>query len=99
MSNKETPSKSSPKPFDWGLVEIFTGDGKGKTSAALGVTLRALGHNLRVYIVYFMQLHLFLLAITAAGVNLIVVGVIRYFSREEITFLKELLRFSRSRSI
>jgi cob(I)alamin adenosyltransferase len=38
-----------------GLVEIFTGDGKGKTSAALGVTLRALGHNLRVFIVYFMK--------------------------------------------
>jgi len=38
-----------------GLVEIFTGEGKGKTSAALGVTLRALGHGLRVYIVFFMK--------------------------------------------
>jgi cob(I)alamin adenosyltransferase len=38
-----------------GLVEIFTGNGKGKTSAALGVVLRALGHNLRVHIVYFMK--------------------------------------------
>jgi len=38
-----------------GLVEVFTGDGKGKTSAALGVVLRALGHGLKVFIVYFMK--------------------------------------------
>ena len=38
-----------------GLVEIFTGEGKGKTSAALGVIVRALGHGLRVYIVFFMK--------------------------------------------
>lgn len=37
------------------MVEVFTGDGKGKTSAALGMVLRALGHGLRVYIVFFMK--------------------------------------------
>lgn len=36
-------------------MEIFTGNGKGKTSAALGIVLRALGHGLRVHIVYFMK--------------------------------------------
>jgi len=36
-------------------VEIFTGNGKGKTSAALGVVMRALGHGLKVHIVYFMK--------------------------------------------
>jgi len=46
---------SSSEPLSRGLVYIFTGDGKGKTSAALGVILRALGHGLRVYIVYFMK--------------------------------------------
>ncbi len=38
-----------------GLVQIFTGDGKGKTSAALGVAIRALGHGLRVHITSFMK--------------------------------------------
>ncbi len=45
----------SPAPLSRGLVQVFTGDGKGKTSAALGVVLRALGHGLRVYIIYFMK--------------------------------------------
>ncbi|MFQ5996450.1 MAG: cob(I)yrinic acid a,c-diamide adenosyltransferase [Dehalococcoidales bacterium] len=40
---------------DKGLVQVFTGNGKGKTSAALGTVLRAVGHGLRVYIVFFMK--------------------------------------------
>jgi cob(I)alamin adenosyltransferase len=38
-----------------GLVQIFTGDGKGKTSAALGAAMRAAGHGLRVHITFFMK--------------------------------------------
>ncbi len=38
-----------------GLVQVFTGNGKGKTTAALGEVIRALGHGLRVYIVFFMK--------------------------------------------
>ncbi len=48
-------SSSSSEPFKRGLIQIFTGDGKGKTTAALGVMLRALGHGLRVCIVAFMK--------------------------------------------
>lgn len=38
-----------------GLVYVFAGDGKGKTSAALGVALRAAGHGLRTHITFFMK--------------------------------------------
>jgi cob(I)alamin adenosyltransferase len=44
-----------PQGLEKGLVEVFTGDGKGKTSASLGITLRAAGHGLRVFIVFFMK--------------------------------------------
>jgi len=38
-----------------GLVQVFTGNGKGKTTAALGTVLRAAGHGLKIYIVFFMK--------------------------------------------
>jgi len=38
-----------------GLIQVYTGSGKGKTTAALGLALRAAGHDLQVYIVQFMK--------------------------------------------
>ena len=36
-----------------GLVQVYTGDGKGKTTAAVGLAVRARGHNLKVCYIYF----------------------------------------------
>ena len=38
-----------------GLVHIYTGDGKGKTTAALGLAVRAAGWGCKVHIVFFMK--------------------------------------------
>lgn len=38
-----------------GLVQIFTGNGKGKTTAALGTILRAAGHGLKVSVIFFIK--------------------------------------------
>lgn len=38
-----------------GLIQIYTGNGKGKTTAALGLALRASGHGFTVRLIQFMK--------------------------------------------
>ncbi len=38
-----------------GLIIVYTGSGKGKTSASLGAALRALGHGWRVLLIQFFK--------------------------------------------
>ncbi len=49
MSNKQQDSVHQ------GLVQVYTGTGKGKTTAALGLGLRAAGHGFEVYMIQFMK--------------------------------------------
>ena len=45
----------SGKRLSKGYVQVYTGDGKGKTTACLGLALRAAGHGMRTYIGQFMK--------------------------------------------
>jgi len=38
-----------------GLVQVYTGNGKGKTTAAVGQAVRAMGRGLNVYIIQFLK--------------------------------------------
>ncbi|MGI6214809.1 MAG: cob(I)yrinic acid a,c-diamide adenosyltransferase [Christensenellales bacterium] len=37
------------------LLQVYTGDGKGKTTASMGAVLRMVGHNGKVFLVQFMK--------------------------------------------
>jgi cob(I)alamin adenosyltransferase len=38
-----------------GLIQVYTGDGKGKTTCALGLGLRAVGQGFKVFMVQFLK--------------------------------------------
>lgn len=47
--------KVAAKTVEKGLVIVHTGSGKGKTSAALGMAIRAIGHGMKVGVVQFVK--------------------------------------------
>lgn len=42
-------------PLSRGYVQVYTGEGKGKTTASLGQALRACGHGFKVLMIQFMK--------------------------------------------
>jgi cob(I)alamin adenosyltransferase len=55
LTEKLTKRELSSESAKLGLVQIFTGDGKGKTTAALGTAIRASGQGLKICIIFFMK--------------------------------------------
>ncbi|MDQ2052085.1 cob(I)yrinic acid a,c-diamide adenosyltransferase [Natronolimnohabitans sp. A-GB9] len=50
------PERIEPSaPEEFGLVQVWWGDGKGKTTATLGMGMRAAGHGFRVHMLQFMK--------------------------------------------
>ncbi|WP_435181020.1 cob(I)yrinic acid a,c-diamide adenosyltransferase [Halorussus sp. AFM4] len=51
----EAESIEPSAPEEFGLVQVWWGDGKGKTTAAMGMGFRAAGHGFRVHMLQFMK--------------------------------------------
>jgi cob(I)alamin adenosyltransferase len=45
----------SKKTLTRGFIQVYTGNGKGKTTAALGLALRAVGHRFKVLMIQFLK--------------------------------------------
>jgi len=46
---------TEPNKLTKGLTQVYTGNGKGKTTASLGLVFRALGHGFRIHVMQFMK--------------------------------------------
>jgi cob(I)alamin adenosyltransferase len=72
------------------LIQLYTGEGKGKTTAALGLAVRAAGHGMRVGIIQFLKSepsgeHLFLRRYHAFDIVQIGTGDSFTASREQLS--------------
>ncbi len=73
-----------------GLIQVYTGDGKGKTTCAFGQALRALGRGLKVCVFQFMKdANLGSGEVVAAGVFKERLKVVRGFQTHPLLALKE----------
>lgn len=55
MASASSPTANAERLKRHGLVIVYTGDGKGKTTAAVGLTVRAAGNRMRVFFLQFIK--------------------------------------------
>ena len=53
MQNNTTNNLINPNWAQHGYIQVYTGNGKGKTTASLGLAMRALGREWKVLIIMF----------------------------------------------
>src|SRR5574344_1047357 len=53
MKDKDNNKLINPNWAQHGYIQVYTGNGKGKTTASLGLAMRALGRNWKVLLVMF----------------------------------------------
>lgn len=82
--------KLSPKTV-LGQIQVYTGDGKGKTTASLGLAIRAAGQGKKVGVVYFDKGGMFygernILPRLAPQINFWVTGLVRFVPGKPFRF-------------
>ena len=55
MAVPSQPTSNAERARRHGLTIVYTGDGKGKTTAAVGLTVRAAGNRMRVFFLQFIK--------------------------------------------
>src|SRR5574344_1625127 len=53
MKDKDNNKLINPNWAQHGYIQVYTGNGKGKTTASLGLAMRALGRNWKVLLIMF----------------------------------------------
>ena len=89
---------------DLGLIQVYTGNGKGKTTALFGLAIRALGRNFKVLIVQVLKSRetgeiIYLNKLNEENLNIIRINTCPKFSWEMTENEKEQTKYEITKGI